>query len=227
MFDFMEVSNWQMFFTGGLFFVAAFGGRIRAFLFKPKLDFEIHVSPPDCHKVGVGLGGSDIRFFSYYFRIKVKNRGNMTAENVEVFADQLQKFDDNVYRKVDSFLPMNLKWSHTHETFVDKISRDMYRHCDFFHIHEIRKDLISLYKQHLKLEYLDKMNEGVGIISFDLIAQSFNKGHLIDPGKYRIRLSVAGSNAKSKSKTYQIDYGGKWSTNECEIVGNMISISKV
>lgn len=74
------------------------------------------------------------------------------------------------------------------------------------------------------MEYLKEMENGVGIISFDVIVQSFNKGYLVEPGKYRVRLTVAGSNASPKSKTYEIDYQREWSKNEEEMLKDHIKI---
>jgi hypothetical protein len=87
---------------------------------------SIVVAPPDCHKTPVS---STQEVDGYYFWIRVKNSGNQRAELVEVFAAELLKQQaDRSFKKMESFLSMNLLWTHIDRPFFDAISPGMEKH---------------------------------------------------------------------------------------------------
>ena len=224
--------------TFGLFLVALFQDTIRNCLHHPKLEVSITPKPPDCHQIGIVMrpnmstmpptsgappGTQGIDFLSLYLRLRVKNIGNIAAKDVEVFALSLtREAADGNYRPVETFLPMNLKWSHLHEVFYPQISPGMYRHCDLAHIYDLTG------KQTLQLqqptEYLETENPNDTYLSFDLIVRPNNKGHLVGPGRYQIKIQVAASNCKPIEKTFEINLQGRWYDDEDEMLERGVGV---
>lgn len=73
-----------------------------------------------------------------YVRLQVRNTGPSTAEMVEIAVIELYRRDaaDSDYRRVNTFLPLNLKWSHTGSPYRERVPRDVTKYCDLFHILE-------------------------------------------------------------------------------------------
>src|SRR3972149_450001 len=129
----------------------------------------------------------------YYLRFRVKNSGNLRAELVEVYAAELLKRQaDGSFKRQDWFLPMNLRWSHTGQPFLDAISPGMEKHCDLGHI----------LKPNMRAFFPAEENPSLGVgrdatlLSLDLQVQPFTMSHLLPPGPYRLRLPIAAANAK-------------------------------
>jgi len=208
-----------------LFLAAVFQDKIRAWLTRPKLSASIDVAPPDCHKTvlksfdrqGHVIDAADC----YYLRLRVGNSGNQRAEMVEVFASELSKRQvDGSFKRMDSFLPMNLVWSHIRRPFLDAISPGMEKLCDLGHIVEPEK------RPRFGME--DNPQLGVPadqtIFSFDVATKSFTMSHLIPPGKYRLLLLIAAANTKPVSKTLEIVVTGNWYDDESRMLGEGIGI---
>lgn len=107
-------------------------GKDQKSFFKPKLKIEINVKPPDCHLVKVAD--------AYFFRMRIWNRGTVSAKNVEVIIGNLK---DDKGQKID--MPQdNLLWSsHEKGTFTTSpypemkermywpyISPETYQYCN-------------------------------------------------------------------------------------------------
>lgn len=122
--------------------VALFKEDIRSRWHRPRLTAKIALCAPDCHKTELVMQNPSSgqilkRGDCYYLRLWVQNDGRERAEKVQVFACSLEKkHADGKFRKVPSFLPMNLRWSHTApvQIYADAISPGMGKHCDFGHI---------------------------------------------------------------------------------------------
>lgn len=205
--------------------VAIFQDRIRAWLTHPTLSASIDVSPPDCHKTTVASytpqGQIVRRADCYYFRLRVKNSGNQRAEMVEIFAGELSKRQaDGSFRKMDSFLPMNLLWSHIRKPFRDAISPGMEKLCDLGHIVDPAQ------RSKFPMEGNPQLGVPAGqtIFSFDLEVQSFTMSHLIPPGTYRLTVLVGAANAKPVRKTMEIVLTGDWYDDESRMLGEGIGI---
>ena len=74
--------------------------------------------------------------WTYWLRVWVKNEGNVRAEKVEVFLSQALVRNNGSFEPVPNFTPMNLTWSNTHDTYVEGISPQMRRFCDFAAIYD-------------------------------------------------------------------------------------------
>jgi len=204
--------------------LAIFQDRIRAWLQRPRLEVSINVAPPDCHKTTLAYTheGQIVRAADcYYFRLRVRNAGNQRAELVEVFAAELSKEQaDGSYRRIDSFLPMNLVWSHIRKPFFDAISPGMEKLCDLGHIVDPSKRAQFGTEDNPNLDV--PLNGTV--FSFDLEVTPFTLSHLIPPGKYRLILLIGAANCRPVRKTLEITLTGKWFEDEARMLGEGIGI---
>jgi len=218
--------------------IAIFQDRIRMWLLRPRLQLEMNLKPPDCHKTkmhyryeyrgGVSILPSDPREIprsqivdTYYFRLRISNVGNVKAESVEVFAADLYGLQaDGTYETVDSFLPMNLVWSHYRNVFLPAISPGTYKHCDIGHV------IDPEHRSSIPEEDKDwpNINPDEAIFSFDTAVKPFTLSYLIPPGKYKLSIIVAASNAKPISKTLEINVTGNWYDEERKMLSSGIGI---
>lgn len=225
----MELAAWlEAIGTLLLAIVAVFQDRIRGLLSTPKLDAEVNLEPPDCHKTYFGSSsqeeGGVIAVPTYYFRIRVLNSGNRKAENVEVFAAELlRRQADGTFATVESFLPMNLTWSHIRKLFFPAISPDMYKHCDLAHIIKPnqRDRIPNETKQWPNVSTKDT------ILSIDTVVKSFSLSHLQPPGVYRIKLVFAAENAKRVDKTLEFSLTGNWYDDENEMFRDGVGLKVI
>ena len=137
-------------------------------------------------------------------------------------ATELYGSDNGEYKKVDSFLPLNLVWSHMHEMTtmenrmtMKTIPAGVFHHCDLGYLtHNRWKDkLLSAYPLKQQAEVILKM---------DTIVEPNTGSHIVFPGKYRLTIHVSASNAKMLRKVYQIEIKNIWS----ELGKNMIDIKE-
>jgi hypothetical protein len=208
--------------------IAIFQETIRGWFYHPKLSVTIDSEPPDCQKTYIRLPDEMVdlarmrRIDSYYFRIKVSNSGNVPAENVEVFADELmKKAEDGKLVTVNTFLPMNLSWSHVGWLFFPTINPETYKHCDIFHIIDPKG---RRYVEAEDTQWSDIPQE-LTIISFDTIVKPNALSHLVPVGAYQLKLTIAAKNAKSVTKTFHINLTGQWFENEHDMLTKGVSIS--
>jgi hypothetical protein len=96
---------------------------------RPKLEMSHTGAPPDCVKTGLTSQQADGHLAERYcFRLRVKNTGQRTAENIEVYAERLQRQgDDGGFKDVDHFPPHDLLWADI-ERSTQSISPGLSRH---------------------------------------------------------------------------------------------------
>ena len=211
--------------------VAIFQEKIKAIINRPKLKLLVNINPPDCHKTYLErqfLHGdksvNKIRGDCYFFRFNSKNEGNRRAERVEVFISELQKQQaSGEYKKIDSFLPMNLTWSHVGGIFYDAISPKMRRFCDLGYI--LKPDDRRLFSES------DDPNLNVPsnktIFQFTLETAPYTMSHLIPPGKYRLIIYVASQNTKPIEQKIEINHTGNWYDDERKMFSEGVNIKKI
>ena len=190
---------------------------------KPKLQAIIRLSAPDCHKTtltffdpktGTVLANPDC----YYFRLWVENKGKTRADRVQVFVSRLlRKHADGTFREELSFLPMNLRWSHSQmkqggpEIFAEGISPKMGKHCDFGHIVDPKIQNIN----------------GKTVMTLDLEIAPNTGSHIIPPGEYHIELKIAASNATPKVLILEMDLIGNWYFDEGKMFTDGIGLKTI
>jgi len=199
--------------------VALFKEEIVRIWRRPELQARIRLTAPDCHKTvmtlydkntGRVLDSSDC----YYLRLWIENIGNQRAEKVQVFVAKLfRRHANGTFVEDKSFLPMNLRWSHSQpsplgpDIFADGISPEMGRHCDLGHILDPNKRVSFGIN-------LSNVAAGKTILEFDLEIAPNTLSHLIPPGVYRVELKLAAANMAPKTKTIEITHTGDWYTDE-------------
>jgi hypothetical protein len=199
--------------------VAIFQEHIRRIFWKPEIVLEVNQKPPDCQKLEIhrknNLGLIQASALSYYFRLRVKNNGSVSAESVELQASKLSKHNGETYDVISSFTPMNLVFSHTHERYLESLSPNMEKLCDIFHIVDPSQNK----------SFIPRENESA-VIWFDLEVTPSNYGNLIfDPGLYKLDIVVGASNIRKPIKrSIKIDFSGNWSDDENEMIGKEIKL---
>lgn len=205
--------------------IAIFHDMMRAWVMKPKLDVSIDLNPPDCFMIPVKYHNNSGMVVdivdTYYLRLKVTNKGNEKAENVEVFALQLMEDRGNgQWGEVNTFLPMNLVWADNSLIFYPIISPKMHRHCNLAHIIDPDKRIAHS----LENKTWNGISPDKTILSFDTHAKPNTLCYLYPPGKYRLVILIAAANAKSIEKTLEIKLDGFWDCDENEMSKRGISV---
>jgi len=116
---------------------------------------------------------------AYFFRLIISNGGNFRAEEVEVFASELQQEQaDGTFRKISSFPATNLRWAYSREAFFKAISPGMQRHCDVCVIVKPSERSRSFYWDNPDL----KVGQDATLLDFNCWANLFPKVICLHPG---------------------------------------------
>lgn len=209
--DWGSVAQWV---AGGATFLAVIVALLKEEIVRlwrrPELAASIKLGPPDSHKTYFTYQVLQQQMLiqkkaeCYYFRLWIENKGKTRGEKVQVFAAELSKrIADGTFRPVDDFLPMNLRWSHTHEIFAEGISPPIGKHCDLGHI-TVPDALVELQEDH------PDAPPGTTVLALDLEAKPNTKSHLVPSGTYRLTLRIAGANCSPVTMTLEITITGDW-----------------
>ena len=173
---------------------------------RPRLEARVRLSAPDCHKTQMTL--FDRSTGCYYFRLWVENTGNQRAEKVQVFLSELsRRHADGSFVEEKSFLPMNLRWSHSQlsplgsEIFAEGISPRMGKHCDLGHIVDPSRRVAFGVN-------LPNLSAGKTILELDLEVAPNTLTHFVPPGVYRLEMRLAAANAEPVTKIIEINHTG-------------------
>lgn len=197
--------------------IAIFPDTVRGWVYKPKLEVSIQPQPPDCISIPITLLDGTPVSDSFYLRLYVKNTGNMAAKKVEVYASALERSraDNITWDQVNAFPPQNLQWSNFHTMYFDIIMRDMGKHCDLGHIIDPAKRTMLPHEENRRLELTNQQTS----LTFDLIAKPNNRGHIIGPGNYRLKLLIAAENVRRPlEKTISLVLTGYWYADETRML---------
>lgn len=139
--------------------------------------------------------------------IRVKNIGNKTAENVQVFAKNLECIEGPLKCKKWP-LAMDLQWGNTGDSFYPQIHPDTERYCNIGIIGEPKSrkhDPRYFYDELKDVKY--KNDDPALLIN---IKYPLRKGdHIIGPGKYKLELFITATGIKLKKCKVVIDFD-KW-----------------
>jgi hypothetical protein len=212
--------------------VALFKTEITHWWRRPKLSARIKLSPPDCsktqldyvaQKTALTVGRADC----YYLRIWIENLGKTRAEQVQVYASKLWKrAADGSFSLVDNFLPMNLKWAHGPpppkgpEIFAEGISPRMGKHCDLAHVVDPK------HRANVGHD-LEGVPTDQTILALNLEVAPNTLTHLIAPGKYRLKLRIAGGNCSPITKTLELALTGKWYADQARMFTDGLGIKVI
>jgi len=187
---------------------------------RPKLKAAAKAHPPFAHKtswvypywpIPRGAESETEHLPCYYFRLAILNYGNTVARQVEVFAKSLSRRRvDGAFETVTRFTPMNLMWAHEHKVYLPVLSPKMSKFCDLAHAIEPR------HRQKLDHE-LPGMPAHHCVLALDLESEPKMKGHLLEPGSYRITLLLASENASPAECVVEFTFPGEWHNSEKEM----------
>jgi hypothetical protein len=209
--------------------VALFKDEILRWWRRPALTVSIALQPPDCHKTKLDytVQRTALTFSSadcYYLRLWVGNVGKTRAERVQVFAAKLfRRSADGTFKQVESFLPMNLRWSHGQqglrgpEIFADGISPEMGKHCDLGRV------IDPAHHENLG-EVLPNAIAGQSILALDLEVAPNTKSHLVPPGVYQLHLRVAAANCAPIKRVLELTITGKWFADQTQMFSDGLGV---
>lgn len=182
--------------------VALFQENIRRYFDRVKLKLQINLEPPDCHQIDLTdqINGAFISK-CIYLRIRVTNIGDKTARDVEILASNLWKIEDSGNKKVKTFLPMNLRWSHSHPIKVT-IPPKSFRFCDLGPIRPLGNRII------LRFDMETQPNPVSGGVY----------PNIIDSGTYLLEVLLSGDNIYPQVIRWKIEIPNVWSDDETEML---------
>jgi hypothetical protein len=202
--------------------VALFGEWLRTRLLHRYPDLTIlpiESGPPDFVKIPTTiqepLSGKVIATAdTYYLRMRVKNKGKVRAEQVEVFAAKLlKKRSDGRFTEVPDFLPMTLRWAHRGPV-LPGLSPDTYRYCAVAAIFDPknRSEFPAQARQ------WPRVSPESTLLSIMLRSKTNDKGYLQPPGVYRLELQLTAANARLQPRVLEITLTGDWYDDEQEML---------
>jgi len=213
-------------FTIILALVAVFQDDIRRWRASARLKVSIQVRRPWCAKVPdeytLSPGGPELYASVYYLRLAVENVGTVAAENVEVFVNEIRRFDANTkqYRSTP-FDSMNLVWAYIHTTHQD-LPINIQKYCDLAHVHD------PVMRNHFPKEYpTDYHSPLETILCLNTWYQPKSRGYLLPPGTYFVWLTIGGTNCKRIQSYLRISLTGKWTDEEDLMASEVVSIEQV
>jgi len=221
-----DTARWLSTLLSGLFVgsIALFHQRIWNYFTKPKLDIELNLKSPDCHRTEIG--SPQQRFPCYYFRLRIYNRGESLSKDVEVIIQELWIDRNGRFERDGTFLPLNLVWSHmrsltgSQPAILENIPVVIFNQAD--QTLQIRQNIPPfnafrfcdlLFIRHEKDPNQEGRNGSLQF-RFDFFIESFARSNKQDPGNYKIKLTVLASNSEPKDQWFQIRWTGKWAEKE-------------
>jgi len=229
-------------FTGGatlfLAFVALFKDTVLMWIQKPKIDIKFELRPPDCFKsqiihqqskqIGQKVEIRREKFYMFYYRLRIINNGKSPVKYVEVTIRDIRKKKGNSFERLDFALDDNLDWfsssliqGRANIMYYKFISPNTFKHCELGHILDPSKRNLVPFEDN-KL-----FREDETIFSFNVMTRYLSLYHLIEPGIYRFKISVAGENFDALEKEYEMEITGKWSENEDKMLNEGLKLKKI
>ena len=186
-------------------FVAIYQDRLRALVYSPILDLKKGPFYPDSVRVPLTDNTGNVVANACYLQIRVKNK-RAAALKVEVFVEKIEKEINSIFRRVDSFYPLNLKWRHYDTVFLDRLSPGTSRDCTLGRIVEPQnKHLVG--DDHPSLNIPSNQSP----FRLELATVPNTRCDLLAPGKYRLYLEIGASNARHPQKRkVELEFGGTW-----------------
>lgn len=183
----------------------------------PKLTASIEAKYPDCVRTPAEWRGVNKekpwKGWRYWLRVWVKNEGNLRAEKVEVFLSRAWVMQNNgFFEPLTNFTPMNFLWSNTQEAYVDGISPDMRRLCDFGSI--------------LEPAYSDPANPSLSETRLSLRLQvPPATTDWLPPGRYKFEIKIAGSNCEPVTRCIHLHLTGRWHGEPTEMLAHGFTVT--
>jgi hypothetical protein len=205
-----NVAQWaSVVVTGAAVIVALFKEDFIRRRRHPKLTASIEAKPPSCIRLPAEAKGKSWEGWIYWVRVWVKNEGNVRAEKVEVFLSQALVRNNGSFEPVPNFTPMNLQWSYTHETYVDGISPNMGRFCDFGAISDPAHPELQEQRTRLSLR----------------LQSPPGRTDWLQPEQYRFEIKLAGSNCEPVARWVHLHLTGVWENEPVKMLSNGFTVT--
>lgn len=201
--------------------VAVFQDTIRGWFYHPAFQVSVKTEPPDCVAVPFTAPNGAFVANSVYLRLWIKNVGNATAKDVEVYAKELRRQRaDGTWELVAAFPPMNLRWANVGTIYFPSIAPEMGKHCDLGHIVDPQQRHL-LHEDNPRLALTNQQTS----LAFDLMVAPNHRGHIIGPGEYRLDILVAAENARPIPRAVSISLRGTWDADETRMLRDGVGVT--
>jgi hypothetical protein len=205
--------------------VAIFGPRRAT---KPRLWVSAGLEPPDCmwtpgpeersRDIGLAAGHYDVR-------LRVTNKGNEDARDVEIMMIRLWKVSDNGERLVDpSFLPLLLPWSWWVEgegpvRWLGRLPAGTFKHCDLLTVTLEHGPTSGPKRRSCRRKDESSKSWMTFQPAYDASVSSSHNLMRKPPGRYQLEFVAAMSNATAIYLTAHISFTG-WRDGMAEMFGD-------
>lgn len=191
---------------------ALFAERISRLWFKPKLEVLFDINNPVFYHKTKHRVNKEIAELTdcYYVSLQIENKGNKSADNVETIIYELEKQEPESKRfeKVDSFLPLNLKWAYTGDSCLKTLNPGISKYVNLGHINDPKFTHATVKSERSLLGIDDTTTL---IFNFEVDFKPILGTYLLRPGTYRVKLKVSCSNIeKPTEKVLTIEQKGTW-----------------
>ena len=211
--------------------LALWGQQISQWLTHPVLYLDAKVQQPDADKVqrwSQLAGGHVINLGEYYFfRLSVSNTGNAAAKDVQIFLSKVEQLKAKHAENISRFTPMNLVWTNTERLSPrDRVTKPvLLAHmppvfCDLIHIGDPQGRALP------GGDDLDTVPKDKAVLGLDVEIPTYSKGHLLEPGTYRLSLTLAASNCSPTQYVIEIWFPGEWFPQIEDMLNKGIRIEK-
>lgn len=202
-------------------FIAIFHERLRTLLWHPILVIRFENRPPDANLIPVMNENTGAMADCYYFRLRVYNEGNTSAEMVEVFVEEIHRRRANgTFEPWQEFIPLNLVWAHYGQAYFPRIPPHIYKHCDLGHI------IDPSHRHQFPSEVHPRPNipQDQTMMCLGLITLPRSGTHLLLPGFYHLVVVAVAANADIVRRTVEINLTGNWYADEQRMLREGVGI---
>lgn len=190
--------------------VALFQEKIKKWFNQASIVPSILLSAPDCHQIDLTTQQGVYVGKAIYTRIRLTHLKGQSGKNIEVILSKVEKKSTNGEWKIDKhFLPMNLRWSHTHPQVIT-IPPNSFRHCDLGSFRQI-----SMINQ-FQIDTIVQPNA----VSGGRIP------NVLPPGEYRLETLLTGENVKPIITQWLLKFTPSWSNDE-SVMFKKITLKKI
>ncbi|AOS83346.1 hypothetical protein BIU88_03815 [Chlorobaculum limnaeum] len=195
--------------TIGAVIVAIFKDSFVKWYKRPKLNVSIDDNKDDspCYRnvPQFYAGRRDSICNSFFLRIRVRNKGLSVAENVQVFAKQINTYScDGSKEKSVDYLAMDMVWANSGDDFFPRIYPDSERYCDIALI--LDPDIRGFDRRYYyHQQWSGKYEEKEPALCIQVRYPLGSGDHIKGPGRYGLHVVVSGKDVEPINKEIIID----------------------
>jgi len=203
-----------------LTFFFYFFERIRNWIKRPKLELDVHFTPPECHKTIVKIGNEMAD--AYWFRLFATNVGDTPAKDIEVTIDKVYKKIEDKWTLYSAFLPSSLVWTHINQPILNDLISGATRNIDLGYIMDPEVRYKYTFENNPVLP--NSMSEIFFNVSISV--RPFIGYNIIDSGEYKFSLIIGAKNCKPVKDQIILKFTNDWKDDEAKMLNETVKISK-